>query len=257
MWYVLLINVKYFTILFTFEFSTKITNMGENDINTKRCHQCLLKSNAADKLNFSELEELDESCVQVTFKNSETIFKQGALSSNIIYLSSGLVKIVIDGPNREQILKVIKAPCYLGIPTTVGDKVNHYSAIALEETTACFVDVSTFKNFIKLNSDFAYEVILDLCKNELDQFNRCVNLVQLQMHGRMAKQLLFFADEIYNSDEYVLPLNRNDFANLLCSSREIVSKILSEFNSEGIIALEGKKIKILDKEKLRFIFQNG
>ncbi len=231
--------------------------MNKTNENIKKCHKCLIKSNAANKLNFTELDELDESCVQVTFKASEIIFKQGALSSNIIYLSSGLVKIVIDGPNREQILKVIKAPCYLGIPTTVGDKINHYSAIALEKTTACFVDVSTFKNFIKLNSDFAYEVILDLCKNELDQFQRCVNLVQLQMHGRMAKQLLFFANEIYCSDEFELPLNRNDFANLLCSSREIVSKILSEFNNEGIISLNGKKIKILDKEKLQFIYQNG
>lgn len=223
----------------------------------QKCSQCLLKSNAADKLNVSELEKLDDSCVQVVFKASDTIFKQGALSSNIIYLSSGLVKIVIDGPNREQILKVVKAPCYLGIPTTVGDKTNHYSAVALEASTACFVDVNTFKEFIKLNSDFAYEVILDLCKNELDQFHRCVNLVQLQMYGRLAKQLLFFADEIYNSDNFVLPLNRNEFANLLCSSREIVSKILSKFNSEGIIELNGRNVRILDKEKLYVICQNG
>jgi len=221
------------------------------------CFQCLFKSSATVKLNNQELTELDDSCVQVNFKPEDTLFKQGALSSNIIYLSKGLVKIVIDGPNREQILKVSKAPCYLGIPTTVGNKINHYSAIALEQSVACFVDVNTFQRFIKANSDFAYEVILDLCKNEINQFHRCVNLVQMQMHGRLAKQLVLFADEIYNSDEYILPLNRNEFANLLCSSREIVSKILSEFNKEGIIKLDGKKIKILDKQKLNFIIQNG
>ena len=120
------------------------------------CSSCLLKSKAVESLGENELHILGKGCVQAVFKKGETIFKENALSSNIIYLQTGLVKLMIDGTHRMQILKIEKAPCYLGLPTTVGDKINHYSAVALEKTIACFVDINVFKELLKISPDFSY-----------------------------------------------------------------------------------------------------
>ena len=183
------------------------------------CSTCLLKSKAAENLEDAELNILGQSCVEVVFQKGETIFKQSALSSNIIYLQSGMVKLIMAGPQRTQILRIKKAPCYLGLPTTMGDKVNHYSAVAVEPTTACFIDIVAFKQLLRLNTDFSYEITIELCKNELEQFHRCVKLVQSHVFGRMAGNLLYFANEIYRSDEYDLPLSRNELADLAYTSR--------------------------------------
>ena len=221
------------------------------------CSTCLLKSKAAENLDSEELQTLGENCVQATFEKGETIIKQNTLSSSIIYLKSGLVKLLALGPQRTQILKIKKAPCYLGLPTTIGDKTNHYSIVALEKSLACFVERDVFKELLIISPEFSYEIIIELCKNELILYNRFVKLMQNQIFGRLATNLLFFANEIYESDEFDLPLNRNELADLICTSRESVSRLLTELAQENTLSITGKQIKILDKERLAEISSKG
>jgi len=221
------------------------------------CSLCILKSEAAKNLHNEELSIMNESCVVVNFDKDETIFKEDALSSNIIYLQEGMVKLITKGPIKKQILKIKKAPCYIGLPTTMGDKINHYSAISIVPTKACFIDINVFKKLLSVNDEFSYQIIVDLCKNELEQFDRCVNLLQKQVFGRLAENLIYFSDELYKSDEFELPLNRNEFSDLVCTSRESITRMLKELSDDNIISLDGKQIKILDKAKLLKIKKSG
>ncbi|NOY36882.1 MAG: hypothetical protein GXO83_04840 [Chlorobi bacterium] len=63
-------------------------------------------------------------------------------------------KNTMKGSYRDQILTIVKAPVYLGIPTTVDNKVNNCSAIALSNTIACFTDPDTFQKLIHRNGDY-------------------------------------------------------------------------------------------------------
>jgi CRP/FNR family transcriptional regulator len=226
-------------------------------MNRKNCNLCEFKSAAAAQLKGDELELLSKNCAQVEFKNGDTIFKQNALSSNIIYIQRGFIKIHMQGPDRESILRISKAPTYLGIPTTVGDRINHYSATALTSVIACFIDINAFKKFIFRNGNFAYEIILDLCKNELHHFHRCINLTQKQLNGRIADSLLFLADEIFKINEFEMLLNRNELADFVGSSRESVSRVLNQFHEEGIIHMNGKFIRLLKRQVLETISRTG
>ena len=221
------------------------------------CRLCEFKSTAASHLKGEELDVLGKNCAQVEFKPGDNIFKQNALSSNIIYVQQGFIKLHMMGPDRESILRISKAPTYLGIPTTVGDRINHYSATALTGVIACFIDINAFKKFIFRNGNFAYEIILDLCKNELYNFHNCVNKAQKQLNGRIADALLFLSDEFFQSDEIELFLNRNELADLVGSSRESVSRILNQFNEDRIIRMEGKKINLLNRNSLELISRKG
>lgn len=223
----------------------------------ENCSTCLLKSKATKNLDEKELQILGKNCVQTTFEKGETILKQNTLSSNIIYLKTGLVKLMADGPQRTQILKIKKAPCYLGLPTTMGDKINHYSIVTLQKSIACFVQLDVFKELLTISPEFSYEIIIELCKNELTQYNRFVKLLQNQIFGRLATNLLFFSNEIYESDEFDLPLNRNELADLICTSRESVSRLLSDLAKEQIISINGKCFRILDKQRLTEISKKG
>jgi len=226
-------------------------------MNLEICKFCNKRSLAAKHLGNEELERLGNNCNEVRFAKGDIIFKQNALSSNIIYIKEGLVKVHISGPEREQILKISKGPAFLGIPTTFGEKINHYSATAINDTIVCFIDIMTFKGFIATNSEFSYEIIIDLCKNEIYNFHRCVNQLQKQGPGRVADALLFFADEIFERDHIELPLLRHEFGDLTGNSRENVSRILTDFNREGLINLNGKNIELLKKDLLRQISEKG
>lgn len=222
------------------------------------CINCLIKSTATKELSLEQLDKQEENCIEVSFKKKNNIIKQGALSSNIVYLKSGLVKIHIEGPHFEQIIRIVKAPSYLGIPISFsGNKVNEYSATAITDASVCFIDVDVFKKFIICNGDFATNIILELCRNEISSYTRCVNRTQKHLNGRVAEVLLFFRNSIYNSDEFEIPITRQELGNLMDSSREAVSRILSDFNKDGIIKQDKKKISILEIEKLQKISDIG
>jgi len=221
-----------------------------------RCNTCKLKSSSVKSLSQTEIEILEKNCTEAHFRKGDIIFKQNAFSSNIIYLNRGLAKIHIEGPKNDQIIKVVKAPSYLGIPTTLNEKINHYSATALDLTSVCFIDIDVFKDFIYKNGQFAYELITELCKNELNSFHRCVNRTQKHIHGRIADALLFFKNT-YEYNEFTLPFTRLEFGNFVDTSRESISRILTDFKNDGIINLKGKKVEILNEKLLEKISHKG
>jgi CRP/FNR family transcriptional regulator len=161
------------------------------------------------------------------------------------------------GPSSEKILRLVKAPAYLGIPTTFGDKINQYSATALEDTTVCVIPTEIFKNFIRENGNFAYEIILDLCRNELEDSRRYVDQFQKQVPGRVAETLLCLANKIYMEDTFGMPLSRSEFADLIGTSRESISRILNDLHNDRIIEVNTKEIKILNEDLLIQISKKG
>lgn len=221
------------------------------------CIDCKIKSAAVKTLNSTELENLGNNCAEVHFKKDDIIFKQGAFSSNIIYLKTGLVKIHISGPAKDTITKIAKAPSYLGIPTTFNEKINHYSATALEPTSVCFIDIEVFKDLIFKNGSFAYEIIVELCSGELSSFKKCVARTQNNINGRLANALLTLSKDIYGNGEFELPLSRLELGNFVDTSRESVCRILTEFDRDRIIKITGKKVKILNQKSLERISMYG
>lgn len=222
-----------------------------------QCRLCTLKSPAAESLSDNEIEALENNCAQISFRKGEVVFREGTLATNIVYLRSGLVKIHMKGPTGDKILRLMKSPAYLGLPTTFGDKVNHYSATALTEANVCFISLNTFREFIFSNGKFAYEIILDLCRNELNDYRRYTNLSQKQLPGRLAEILLCMSNEVCKSGRYELPLTISELADFISTSRESVSRQLSEFNKEGIITINKKEVTILRKDLLQKISMKG
>jgi len=221
------------------------------------CKQCPFNSKAANTLCDNSFEQLSENHLVLKFKKSDTIIKQGMYSTNVVFLRTGLAKIHLAGPYHEQIVKLVKAPCYLGLPTTFGDKINQYSVTAVSDVEVCFIDVAVFQTILNENREFSHEIILELCRNELESFRRCANRTQKLIRGNMADALLEFSDNIFMSDTYILPLSQSDLANLVDTSRESVSRVLTEFDKDGIIKVTGKQIEILNKKSLKIISQNG
>jgi len=222
------------------------------------CKECVDRFCAVIVLSDQELELLEGNCADVSFKKGDLIIKQGSLTTNVVYIKSGLVKEHMTGPNnKEEILKITKSPSFLGMPSIFGDKINHYSSTALEDTKACFIDSDIIKSLIQQNGRFAYQILAFVCEDQLYNFHRCVNKIQKQLHGCIADALLFFSDSIYNNDEFDLSITRNDLACLIGSSRESVTRALIDLSKDGIIDVNAKKIKILKKDRLQLISEAG
>jgi CRP/FNR family transcriptional regulator len=223
----------------------------------EKCLTCHIKSAAVGYLDETQLRILGENCAEALFRKGEVIFKQDSLSSNIIYLKDGLVKTSMEWNHKNQILNIIKAPAYLGIPTTLGDKINHYSVSSLEDSVVCFIDINTFKMLIDRNGKFAYEIIIHLCKNELKHYQRCVYRSQKHVSGLVADTLLFFSNEIYMDKTFKLPIDRGEFGDLIGTTRETVSRMLKEFHEDHLIEMKRKTVTLVNPDRLTKISMSG
>ena len=89
---------------------------------------------------------------------------------------------------------------------------------------------------------------------------RTVNLTQKHIRGRLAESLLTLR-QTYGYDEdgatIALYISREDLANMSNMTTSNAIRTLSQFASEGLIAIDGRKIKLLDEEEIKRISRLG
>ncbi|NOQ27373.1 MAG: helix-turn-helix domain-containing protein [Bacteroidales bacterium] len=216
------------------------------------------KSLSFDLLTSEEAELIDENSIEVKYKKGETICKFGTIAPHIIHLKKGLAKIYLEGLNNSLILKIIPPGKLIGLTSILdGNNVFPYSAQVYEDSVATLIDIKVFRTIITQNAKFAASVIDILCENSLQTFGRFFCLTHKQLYGRMADILLCLAERIFNLTEFDLNLSRKELAELTGMSTESVIRMLKKFKDDGIIEMKGKKLKIVDYEKLKKISDYG
>ncbi|MEI8005267.1 MAG: Crp/Fnr family transcriptional regulator [Bacteroidota bacterium] len=222
------------------------------------CRECKVKSCAAAVLNAAELDKVNENSREAEFKKGDIIIHEGSLNSNIIYLKSGLVKeYVRTSTQKEQILQIVKKFSYLGLPSLFGDRVNHYSYAALEDIRVCYIDISIFNKLIRENGEFAYQILVSVSRDSLNNFHRFMSQSQKKTYGKVADALLYFARIIYEAQEFEIPFTRQELADLIGISRESATRVLLKLKDDGILSVDERHVQINDLDLLQQISRNG
>ena len=84
-----------------------------------------------------------------------------------------------------------------------------------------------------------------------------ISLTQKQMHGRMADALIFLSEEVFESDEFEIPLSRQDLADMTAMSKDSAIRILKEFEKDDLAQLKGRMVKIKKPSSLHNISNHG
>lgn len=222
------------------------------------CQMCDDRSCASQTLSIPELDLLSKSCNEANFEKGDIILAEGSRTSHIVYLREGLVKEYgKKGLHEEHILQVVKPHSYLGLHSIFSDSNNHYSYAALTPVRVCFIELSVFSNFIRDNGRFGYEILSSVCNDSLNNYHRFIDQHQKKIYGKVADALLYFSTLIFEKDKFELPLSRKEIAYMIGTSRESVSKQISGFEQDNIIAVSGRNIEILDMQRLQNISRVG
>ena len=93
------------------------------------------------------------------------------------------------------------------------------------------------------------------CK-ELGDANRYIrDIAQKSVKERLAESLLLLAKEFGMENDGTLKLNitREDLSNFVGTATETVIRLLSDYKAEGLVEAKGRKIKLLNIEKMKTI----
>jgi CRP-like cAMP-binding protein len=228
------------------------------ELNKSSCCDCIDMSCAVSLLNKVQFELLSNHSIESEIKKGEIIIRSDILISNIIYLKTGYVKeFVVSGNRKTRIIQILKPHTYLGIHSLFGDKINHYSYAALEDLKICYIDISAFKQLVKENGNFAFQILSEVGKENLYNYYRFISNSHKKTDGRFADILLYLAEKIYDNSRFPLQLTRQEIADLIGVSRENLTRVMSKFKEEGIIEVSRDHIELLRSETLRTISKNG
>ncbi len=220
---------------------------------SSNCSKCPYQSELFDFLSDAEKKEIQSHCLSVNFKKNENICKQDLTITHTLFLSEGLVKVFIESEKKDTILRILSSGSYIGLQSLFGNGKYHFSITALEPSRICLLDIDYFKSLCLSNSKFLMAITSCMAECTNSIFKRLAFLNQKGVRARLASALLFFSEDIYQSDNFVFSMLRQDLADYIGISRENAVRILGDFKKEKIIEVSGKNISILNKKELERI----
>jgi CRP-like cAMP-binding protein len=201
-----------------------------------------------NELKEEELKVVESYMEAVTFKAGKMLFYEDGIPTGVFLLKNGKAKIYKTGlDGKEQIFYIYREGDLLGYHALLCDERYEDSCESLEYCETLFISASNFNHLLSEIPSLK----LALIKNMSHEFGVLVNtitvLAQKPLRERFALYLLILNNR-FNRDG--INLSREDFANLIGTTRESLGKMIKEFREEKLIELDKRVIAIAQQKKV-------
>jgi len=203
------------------------------------------------------LDQVSEAKKCSLYDKGDRILMEGDNSDGVYIISSGKVKIFKSDKDGEQlIIRLAKAGEILGFCPVDEVEEQPISAKALDDTVICYLDSAAFQRISRDNPEMMYGMIKFYNKELKEVETKSLKLARMNVISKVADALItiFEAYGTTGKDNTLnLFLSRQEIASLAGTTKEQVSKILSNFQEKGYIKTKAKQIDILDFAALKNI----
>ncbi|MDF1560253.1 MAG: Crp/Fnr family transcriptional regulator [Bacteroidales bacterium] len=228
--------------------------MKQHDLSMVLCEKCAFETNAV--FRFLTRDEIDRLNFEKDFRHyrrGDILYHEGNRISGFFCIHSGIIKVFKTGVDgKEQIIRFARRGEIIAYRSVLSNEPACTSAKVIEDSQVCFIPSELLIQFVKTNPSFAFEVVKLTC-NELAEANSYItDIAQKTVRERVAEVLVNLVGDFGLDDQKFLriSLTREELANIVGTATESVIRLLSEFKSDRLIELSGRKIKIIDLKGL-------
>jgi len=218
----------------------------------------IAKASLFNGLPADHLEGLAQICLDQKFEKGQSLFSEGGSAKGFYLVVAGKIKIYkLSLEGKEQILHIFGPGEICGeVPVFAGGSYPA-NADAIEPTTALFFPRSSFVELIRREPSIALNM-LGILSRRLRQFTHLVEDLSLkEVPGRLAAYLIFLGERSGGPEILELDVTKAQLASLLGTIPETLSRILAKMAQQGILAVEGRKITLLDRKALESLAAGG
>ena len=201
------------------------------------------------KLTEDEFTRLNYEKTCSVYKKGTIIYREGSRLTGFFCVTRGIIKIFktgIDG--KEQIIRFAKKGEIIAYRSLLSQELACTTAKVIEEATLCHVPYQTLLYLIQSNWQFSHHMLQIVCRELREANDYITDIAQKTVRERLAEVLLLLKEnfDLDNQNTLQISLTREELANMVGTATESVIRLLSEFKSDQIIELQGRKIKFLD-----------
>lgn len=218
------------------------------------CQPCLRKVSLFADLDDQQLEQVASIIVTRKYRKRMILFTEGETGDTIYFVKSGLVKVAkTTEDGREQILHLMGPGDILGEAVIFDSGGYPASAEVMEDSEICLMRNPDLEQLLIRHVEIAVSLIKVLSRRLKEAQHKVRDLALKDAYARTAGILMKLAGNSPVSPQGIEikpDLSRQELANIVGTSRETVSRILSDFQQQKILVVERNKVIVVNKEKL-------
>jgi CRP/FNR family cyclic AMP-dependent transcriptional regulator len=201
-------------------------------------------------LQRDELLKFAELTRERTYPKGSVILFQGDPGDSLYVLRQGRAKVVLIGEDgREVILGVLEPGAHFGELALIDDQPRSAHVIAMEDSQLLILRREDFRRRVEANPSVAWALLTELSRRLRRADQKIGGLVLLDVPGRISRLLLDLSAES-SSATIEKPLTHQTIAQMIGASRETVSRAMKEFQEEGLIRVERRRIAVANRDAL-------
>ena len=213
-----------------------------------------LASTAPQGLGVQEILNAGVRAAERRFEAKDTIFVPGDPDSQLYFLLEGTVRLYkIYGDYKEATTALLRDRGVFGNLSLVEGRRQDTFAEAVTEARVASAQKSVLAEVVKCRPEFSIKLFSSFSERLRQSDEVIESLLHREVSARLATLLLNLGERFgeANGEEGTLLLDvrltHQDLANMIASTREAVSKVMSEFQREGTIEIQNRKIIIRPK----------
>jgi CRP/FNR family transcriptional regulator len=201
-------------------------------------------------LSEAEIQVLAQRAVERRFAPDEILFWEGDSCAGVFLIVQGSVKIFRTSPGgREVMLAIETAPSTVAELPLFDGGPYPASVRAVEAVVSLFINKNDFQQVCRQYPDVALKVLAVVGR----RLRHLVCLVESMTFGSVTQRLarlLLEASKGADTEAFDLPVTHQELASRLGTVREVVSRNLARFRSEGLIRMQGHQVQIVNRPGL-------
>lgn len=219
----------------------------------------LRKAPLFESLKNDELVILAANLKQRVFARGVVIFHKGSPGNSLYLIESGKVRIFVLSDSGQEITLNTHGPeeCF-GELALLDGLPRSASAVSMDRTVCYVLQREDFLAVLESHPGMVRSILALLSSRVRHATAYAESLAFLDVQSRIASTLLALADRHgiqKHGIEIDLRLTQGDLASYVAATRESVNKALGSLRDQGLVAIDGQTITVIDAQGLQALIQ--
>jgi len=198
-----------------------------------------------------QLDALAKIAIAKTYRKGEVIFEEGDEGRGFFVVKFGRVKVFkLSTDGKEQILHFFGDGEHFAEVPAFDGQCFPASAAAIEKSELLFFPRTAFLALLEQHPTLAIAMLAVSARHLRRMAQIIENLSFKEVPGRLAVYLLYLSNRNGKGEEVELDMTKTQLAAFLGTIPETLSRVFAKLSQDGLIAIDGSRIKLLNRERL-------
>lgn len=211
------------------------------------------------QLSDDKLGQISNLSIRQKFNKDSVILSEHETGSTFFIVTKGKVKLSrVSEEGNEVVLTTLSESDFFGEMSLLNGSSRSATVIALEDSELLIIRRKEFIDLLCSDSDISIALLIELTQKLRAANIKLKSLSLKDAEEKVATVILQLADDIGKIRQGTLEIEKlpfqHDLADMAGTSRETISRTLHTFAKKGLVELDGSRLRILNYEKFKELF---